>query len=179
MGKPKGTKCQQGGDPLWSPFQAPISPVFPVPVLFALSLPDPRQPAVLPQPGCAPQPAHPSPGLWRLEAGAGGWRPQLGTGLRGRCELVTVLSCCWSEGGQVTDLPAGVTQETHNYMLVTAMLHHLNHAAAMSEMLSLGIKENKQAEAALAAAVALSSDCPAPPGAVALPARAGPAVGRV
>jgi len=62
-------------------------------------------------------------------------------------------------------------------MLVTAMLDHLNHAAAMSEMLSLEIKEDKQAEAALAAAAALSSDCPAPPGAVGLPALAGPAVG--
>lgn len=64
-------------------------------------------------------------------------------------------------------------------MLVTAMLDHLNHAAVMSEMLSFGIKENKQAEAALAAAVALSSDCIAPPSAVALPALAGPVVGRV
>lgn len=44
-------------------------------------------------------------------------------------------------------------------MLVTATLDHLNHAAAMSEMLSLGIKENKQSEAALAAVAALSSDC--------------------
>lgn len=73
-------------------------------------------------------------------------------------------SLCWSEGGQVTDLPAGVTQETYNYMLVTAMLDLVNHAAAMSEMLPLGIKENKQA--ALAAAVTLSSDYLAPPSAV-------------
>lgn len=64
-------------------------------------------------------------------------------------------SCCWTEGGQVTDLPAGVTQETRNYMLVTAMLDHINHAVTMSEMLSLGIKENKQAEAALAAVASL------------------------
>lgn len=78
-------------------------------------------------------------------------------------------SCCWSEGGQVTDLPAGVTQETRNYMLVTATLDHLNHTAALSEMLPLGIKENKQAEAAPAAAVAPSGDCPAHPSAVALP----------
>lgn len=75
-------------------------------------------------------------------------------------------SLCWSEGGQVTDLPAGVTQETYNYMLVTAMLDLVNHAAAMSEMLPLGIKENKQAQAALAAVVTLSSDYPAPPSAV-------------
>lgn len=156
-----------------------MSPVFPIPLLFSLGLPDPSQPAVPPQPGCALQPAHPSPGLWRLEAGAGGWRPELGRGLRGRWELAAVLSCCWSEGGQVTDLPAGVTQETPNYMLVTATLDHFNHAAAMSEMLSLGIKENKQAEAAVAAAAALSSDCLVPRGAVALPALAGPAVRRV
>lgn len=75
-------------------------------------------------------------------------------------------SLCWSEGGQVTDLPAGVTQETCNYMLVTAMLDLVNHAAAMSEMLPLGIKENKQAQAAVAAMVTLSGDYPAPPSAV-------------
>lgn len=62
-------------------------------------------------------------------------------------------------------------------MLVTAMLDHLNHTATMSEMLSLGIKENKQAEVALAAAAALSSDCPAPPGAVALPNTGWPSCG--
>lgn len=66
-------------------------------------------------------------------------------------------SLCWSEGGRVTDLPAGVTQETYNYMLVTAMLDLVNHAAAMSEMLPLGIKENKQSRVALAAVVTLYS----------------------
>lgn len=81
---------------------------------------------------------------------------------------MVVPSRCWSEGGQVTDLPAGVTQETRNYMLVTATLDHLNHTAAVSEMLPLGIKENKQAEAAQAAA-ALSGGCPAHPSAAALP----------
>lgn len=54
-------------------------------------------------------------------------------------------------------------------MLVTATLDHLNHTAALSEMLPLGIKENKQAEAAPAAAVAPSGDCLAHPSAVALP----------
>lgn len=48
-------------------------------------------------------------------------------------------------------------------MLVTATLDHLNHAAAISEMLPLGIKENKQTEVAVTAAAALSSDCPAHP----------------
>lgn len=90
----------------------------------------------------------------------GGFRTELGRGVRGRWELAAVPSCCWSEGGQVTDLPAGVTQETHNYMLVTATLDHFNHTAhVMSEMLPLGIKENKQDEVPLAAVVALSSDC--------------------
>lgn len=63
-------------------------------------------------------------------------------------------------------------------MLVTAMLDHINHAAAMSQMLSLGIKENKQAEVALAAVASLSSYCLALFSAEALPSLAGPAVGK-
>lgn len=98
-------------------------------------------------------------------------------GLRGRWELVAIPSHWRSEGGQVTDLAAGVTQETRNCMLVTATLDHLNHTAAMSQMLSLGISENKQTEAALALVVALSSDYLAPPSVLVLPALADPAAG--
>lgn len=181
MGKPKGTEYQGGGSSAVSLSKPPCLQSSPSPSSFLWVSPTPL--SLLSLPSLAVRCSLPTPrqgcGGWRLEAGAGGWRPELGRGLRGRWELAAVLSCCWSEGGQVTDLPAGVTQETPNYMLVTATLDHFNHAAAMSEMLSLGIKENKQAEAAVAAAAALSSDCLVPRGAVAVPALAGPAVRKV